>query len=58
MSEHIEEPDYEDDLESDEEPEFDALVIGAGAAGVGAAGVTLCQRWRSAVELGAALSFD
>ena len=37
MSEQVEEPDHEDELEYDEEPEFDALVIGAGAAGVGAA---------------------
>lgn len=37
MSEHVEEPDHQHDPKYDEEPEFDVLVIGAGAAGIGAA---------------------
>ena len=36
MSEHVEESVYEDELEYDEEPEFDVLVVGGGAAGIGA----------------------
>ena len=37
MSEHVEEPAEAGELNYEEESEFDALVIGAGAAGVGAA---------------------
>ena len=37
MSEHVEEPAEASELKYEEEAEFDALVIGAGAAGVGAA---------------------
>ena len=37
MSEHVEKPAEADELNYEDEPEFDALVIGAGAAGVGAA---------------------
>ena len=37
MSEHVEEPTQAGQLNHEEESEFDAIVIGAGAAGVGAA---------------------